>query len=913
MLSLIEKAPELEFKKLIDSENYEILVGYLINVLCQLAKNDKSKLIRSLSLESILKIVERIENLHVAGTEKCCINLFAAAIPGVSSSLFRIIMSDTKLPKNLLVLAIKTLSKFITVSFLKCSHEKQQPNSVYLSGQNLIDTCDNLALRLNFLVDYITSHSDDLAPEVKFEMLIFCEELICKTKFELISRILKPVVKYTAILSSDEISHKNLTAEAQLRIMIIIDNIRDNIQNCDSNTVERLDSTIISYLISLLDNLDNHWTSMLICERESDLAMLCGFLKLLPQASLTTFLEISDKRSLLFRIFVQLSEFCTQQPFLFLTDAKVGYKALETCNEQIYTIEKRLKYLTDKEMKLLTDCCSIIGQQCDWLCLNDTMRNELRQFSIPSNLFITHLVLKGCLKRQDTSPKVSRFGQQAIEFYIDQAQEKYLNLNGSSKQGETISSQDILTVVIAIETLVTLVELHLKINQTKALKIIILKTLLCPLLNWSSSSSRAISEASLSALTRISHLYGLSSIKDLIEANIDYIVDGASQMMENFVLNSEVTNVLAITLKLSSIDSFYYFKDVYERVFKLLGAYHHTERSKTIALLFYRTLSILSEWKEAREINAADPNDIPLGNESSVKSIVYDIDIDRRLKKLDNDMREAQRIRNKIEEEEKEQFTEEEIMEGIKSGHAKKELAAAENETMNEEKEEEEESAKKKEEKLPDVELTEKILTHCINLMSSNYSETKILAMRAAASGFKVLKDEENTLLPLVHKLWTPLVCRLTGDYNLNLEVNLSAFECLISMAESAKDFIKSRTLDSIIPRLCLFLDSQANKSLHQKDYGPYSMTLAYKCQLKILTNLGPLAYHIQLAYQSLWRVVRTTLAYLDSGQVPSLREAARTSLHFMIALDADCVWYFAKQRNLLDNLPFELIYELPE
>lgn len=900
--SLVEKAPTSEYLKLINSKDYEILLGYLVNVLCQLSKNDKSKSIKSHSLSILSMLIDRLNDLHDSSeqNERCSTILFVKALPGITSTLFKIIMSDTKLPETILTLSIRILSRVIIVAFQPCDHKDNE--SSLLSAEHLTDTCDNLAIRLTYLFEYVMSHNNDLPSGVNYEMVRLCNGVVCKTKDELLKRTLKSIVRYTAFVSSLEECSRKLKSEIKLELLLITDNIQDRIKNCNIAD-ERLDSVVLSNLFNLLDNLDSYCMTMLSGERISELSILCGLLKLLPEDSLKTFLEVTEKRALYIRTMIKLCEFTTDQPVLFLTETKVGDKALEA-TQKIYTAEKRFSHITEKEVNLITSCCHTIGQDADWFSLSDMIKFELGRFSDATNLFITYLILRGCLARKfEPNSRVSRFALHLVDFYLDSTNEEYTTFREFFEQEETIRSQNIIKVVIAIETLVTIIELNFKFSQSEAEKTIILKPLLCPLLNWSSSTSRAISEASLSALYQIGNLYGHDSIKSLIEANIDYIVDGVSHMLENFSLNHEVTNVLATTFKLSSMATFYYFRDVYERIFKLLGAYHHTEKAKSIVLLFYRTLSTLNGWRDA--LSEADLEEEPLTSESNLKAMLYDLDISHRLEKLRKDIVESQQFRESLEKMELgEKEMEKRVLDDLKSSKAPIE--------ENEDKEEvspNEEMVEVQKEKPPEIALTETIMKHCIGLISSNYSEIKILALRTAAHGFRVLRDDEDTLLPLVHQLWSPLVNRLTSDYKQNLEINLCAFECLVSMAVCAKDFIRARTLETIIPRICLFLETQARESKNKKLNGPYCMTIAYKSQIRILTHLGALAYDIQLAYKSLWRVVRTTLIYLDLSQVQSLREAARRSLHYLIALDSDCVWFYAKQNGCLRELPFDLIY----
>lgn len=907
--NLINNAPINEYKSMLESKNCDILIGYLMSVLCHFAKNDKSRSVRRHSLEVMNTLIQRLGNHHSGGysTNKCAVSPLILALPGISSTLFRIILSDTKIHHEYLVKAIKTLSSLIGACFQLCPHQRTEASSLsarplpspHLDGDYLDQTCDNLAVRTSLLLNYIMNSNDDLHEKVKLEMINFANTLISNTHPELIKKIISPMIKYVAYLAQDLETPGSLAKDAEESLDSLTRNIeiKLSVQNADIHTA------VLNCLFKTLDDLENNAIDMLFGERQSKLTTLLGTLKMLPSETLSTFFEVPYRREQFLNLFIQLTEFSTQQPLLFLTDTHIGHGAVELRNEQLYTIEKRFAHILDREISIISNCCRLIGGKSDWCLLIDMLRCELMDFTNPSKLYLVYHIMVGMMNRSITKSRAFKFTSQTLNLYVSRIKEVITAMN---IEMDDAYSYDILRTVIAIESIAVIIEIHLKfIVSDPARHSIILRDLLCPLLNWSSSKSRAISEASLNTLTKISRIYGHESTHSFIKSFTDYIVDGVSQMLDNFACNPDVTNVLAITFKLSSIEVFYYFKDIYERVFILLNAYHYTDRSKSIALLFYRTLSILSEWKDASQMDSDDNSmhQVPLTNRSSIENIVKDIDIGLRLKKLQQSRENAHKIQQQMESMQlSEQSDGENIREHIEqsNGPIDQECGGSKDEPGSSE-----------EKKKPnDVVLTEKIMKHCIGLMSSSYDDTKILALKTATQGFRILRDDEETLLPLVHQLWSPLINRLTGDYSQNLEINLCAFECLVTMAFYSKDFIKRRTLDSIIPRICLFLESQADLSRGKKEYEPYCMTMAYKCQLKLLTNLGPLAHHIQLAYSNLWRVIRVALRYLDQSQVSPLREAARTSLYFMIALDADCVWYYAKQAHQLNELPFELIYD---
>lgn len=918
LVNLIRNAPKSEYTSLIKSAESEILLGYLLSILCRLAKEDKSKSIRILSLETIEALIDQLSLIHSHANspqDKCSISPIVLALPGVSSVLFKLTISDTKLPKNLIVKSIQVLGKLIVAALSTCNHDatnttstptKDANLSAQLVGQNLIETCDNISIRMSFMLNYITSNSSCLNDDIKHETLVTCYNILKGTPIELVSRLLKSFLRYMAFMSSNLDKFEELNTEIQLKLMLMSDEIRFRMETSDDNKHEQLDTVVLRCLFELLDNLESNSFNMLIGERQSELEMLCGLMKLLPQETMTTLIEASEKKDQLMTILVSLTEFSVQQPLLFLTESQIDENAIQQINDKrVYTIEKRFAHLNEKEIEIINTCCHMIGKTTEWSLLMDIFRNDLAQSSSPNNLYVTLQVIKGCSSRSDLlTANVHRFTSQTIRRYQEAVCE-CLSKRQHANEDQTYSG-DIMIIVILIETIVALIELHLKFVREPDQSIIILKDLLCPLLNWCSSSSRAISEASLSALTQISHLYELDSTKTLIELHTDYIIDGVTKMLENFACNPDVTDVLAITFKLSSVQTFYYFKDVYERVFRVLAKYHQTKSSIPLALLFYRTVSILYDWRCALKTKSTNNDQVPLKDNSSIKSVLHDLDIDKIILKLRDKLKEAERINESMKNMEVTSEQEETVAKQIQSGQVDMEDADQEHPSAQVNPD------VKKDRRSEDIILTERILKHCVGLMSSNHHETKILALKTAACGFKILQDDENTLLPLVHQIWPPLMSRLNQNYMDHLEENLCAFECLVSMAVHSKDFIKRRALDTIIPRLCIFLESQAGNSCGKREYEPYCMTMQYKCQVKILYHLGQLAYHTQVAYTSLWRIVDVAMKYLDPIQVPSLHEAALTTLNYLIALDADCVWFFAKQRGKLGELQaLKLVFKL--
>lgn len=84
------------------------------------------------------------------------------------------------------------------------------------------------------------------------------------------------------------------------------------------------------------------------------------------------------------------------------------------------------------------------------------------------------------------------------------------------------------------------------------------------------------------------------------------------------------------------------------------------------------------------------------------------------------------------------------------------------------------------------------ILKRTVHFLPSKDRRCKLLALEVLRNGLEVVRDWEDELLPIVHKIWSPLVDRFM-EHNEPLIINLS-FQLLVTMGRLSRDFIRSRT-----------------------------------------------------------------------------------------------------------------------
>ncbi len=114
--------------------------------------------------------------------------------------------------------------------------------------------------------------------------------------------------------------------------------------------------------------------------------------------------------------------------------------------------------------------------------------------------------------------------------------------------------------------------------------------------------------------------------------------------------------------------------------------------------------------------------------------------------------------------------------------------------------------------------------------------------------------------------MWSPLVNRMKND-NGNYLIMRRCFELLCIMSVSARDFIRLRTLNDVLPLIQNFLTKSIEDSRFKGKNSVYRMSQEYKLQHILLRELGPLAVYISLQEGHIQPLLSTITPYLSSSQ----------------------------------------------
>jgi len=183
------------------------------------------------------------------------------------------------------------------------------------------------------------------------------------------------------------------------------------------------------------------------------------------------------------------------------------------------------------------------------------------------------------------------------------------------------------------------------------------------------------------------------------------------------------------------------------------------------------------------------------------------------------------------------------------------------------------------------IRLVEEIMLRSIHLMSCDIPRLRISSMSLLCEGCQLLEDYEDLLLPLVHKLWSPLLCRMQDRHPAVVE---KAFELFSVLASVSRTFIRARATSDLVTSLVVFLNRGVSVSLGEP--ASYEFLTACRVQKHLLCSFGNISVQLELFSTALRPVVRVLAAYLDQRQPSVLREASASSLLQLYDLDPGLV-----------------------
>ncbi|VVC45407.1 Hypothetical protein CINCED_3A002913 [Cinara cedri] len=188
----------------------------------------------------------------------------------------------------------------------------------------------------------------------------------------------------------------------------------------------------------------------------------------------------------------------------------------------------------------------------------------------------------------------------------------------------------------------------------------------------------------------------------------------------------------------------------------------------------------------------------------------------------------------------------------------------------------------------PYIQMVISIMERVLHFLPSKHH---FLPLQILNEGLHVLSNYENQLLPIVHKIWSPLCTK----FNNNIEdiIFREAFNVLCTMALTAKNFIRSRSLKQVLPTILQRLTSSARESRNILKGSVYFTSHKYKLQYTILSGLGDFVINVTFIEKDMFNILNTVANYLDKNQPIELQDKCKEFYTKLYIHHSDFIWIY--------------------
>jgi len=345
-------------------------------------------------------------------------------------------------------------------------------------------------------------------------------------------------------------------------------------------------------------------------------------------------------------------------------------------------------------------------------------------------------------------------------------------------------------------------------------------------------------EAGIRSLQCMADALRLSSVSKLLEENADYYAPQLSFQLRNIIRYPRAIDLLRALLMLSDIRMEHWLERMVEHALKGLDKSHSLR-----ALPYVQVLELYS--KAAHNTRPAGPacaKPLSKGEALDEEELVLRI-VDYK-------------ANIKLSETYLETNEEEEICD----------TNAEEPEQIDDSEQEEKEKAIPPP---PQITLVADILDRCTKILPQT-TEEKLYAslMRTIYLSVEVLSSHEDIFLPKVHKLWEPLKNQLLGTSHLKQR---QALEIFLSLVRRCPDFIRHRAVKEVVPKLVIFLQSQATASRGRSSRA-HIASQSYKLQKSVLSAMATLVEFLDPPVLDVGEIVQVICLYLSNQQISELQ-----------------------------------------
>ncbi|KAM4605878.1 TELO2-interacting protein 1 homolog [Discoglossus pictus] len=866
-------------------------MGFTITLLLKFAEHESS---RELRLDS-LGCLDDLLLQHNQG-DPTLGDLFASFLPGICTSLARIICGDPKQGYRIVTNSLKIWVNMVVLVLSDESlarYERGKSPFPEVKGRLAELLVEKDEFWVDDTTDRLSTHLDCIAERCITDPHWKVRLAMVNLSYSLLTRCWKAMESFSGKLLKIVVAHiSDERPEVKARAKDVLMEVVKEGPVCRA-----LGDMLSESLHSLTVSLPRVLSSQDDEEKLHSLGLLLGYLQLLgPQLTITLRSQAHLQR---------LSNALLQTLELDLSSVKLVEERLSSTVPLAYqdpafagAPRKTFRFFRDHSvLSLILSICRLLGYHGDLCLLIDHFLGFYRAHRLPSILILNQLILGAAGQEVETLNGSSRTIDMVelrdvvrllLEEYTDPANwdlytcqgsgdeldDRMASLNIGSSKKQTIHdvSANAWKLCLQLEGIS-----HCAKAMGQSFRPFLISTLY-PVLEKAGDPSMMVSRVAMLTLSDISVACKYQGVIQLIESNADYLASEVSVGLRRLcmrnagaarVLHSMLANCGSSLLPILG-----------ELVQDLLPALDQTQGdgARIIFPVLNLLVAHLGKWFPPGDTQIVPKlPEVSVWNPEDSESLAQEIQ-----DFLQNHIEQQRLARGEVEEEEVETIDAPLPQKCDDEDDQKPEMPTH-------------------------IRISKEVAERCSHFLSHKNPQIRLQALDTLLLSLVSLQSQEDVLLPLAHKVWPSLVKRLLHDEPLVL---IRAFKVLVSLAASCKDFLRQRVCKDALPAFLTSLRSQAPASCRA---GPvYSHTMAFKLQLAVLEGLGSLCVTLGLGDGDLLEVLDSCVLYLSARQPKRLQEAATRVFHNVALLDPDITWLYLCEWQSPPPVPHSSLTPLP-
>nr|XP_027222889.1 TELO2-interacting protein 1 homolog [Penaeus vannamei] len=922
-VSIIVDNTSNDVKDKIYGDVFRPQLGHAVFICLKLAQEEKNRSLRIEAVETLSALGQKKNfEMFFKDQQMAISQTFSNFLPGIVMALAKIATGDEKQGHKLTVAAITTWIHFVTVvmrdSFLEeqtssfgdnktvielksrlfgdeenskkretgrkknskfdlpgPDEETNSPKlpNIKLNNDWIQGTADKLMLLVQSMAKLVT-HSHW---KVRLSLVDWAQQIICKCSRSLEGSLVMAIEVIVTLRSDDVVEVGSAAQEALVTITQVLHIGKNQLQGKQQGLMELLEEKVYS-LSSQLPTIFRQEDDV---KSLTSLRQLLGCLEVLGER-LSHLVMWPSHSQRLFRALTSMLTLDTRESDLLLEKTNT-HDPFEVLSFKP-TLGQSFRYFTDRRIfETLTSACRLIGCHSDVkpvtdLCLD--LLQETTQYQKEVLLLLT-LILQGRDRRkwkekdkQIVQPEESEnIVQSVIELIVCQEifdAALYVHVQGKTSSDDVDTVRDFLVPVnthrnISVDMVknnVVLVANALNLISACAHMVgtdfvMFLNKVLCPVMEKAGESNVLVGHTASNTLKEIAKACEFGSISELIEKCVPHFWYPLSMRLKRLPQYPSAPLVLQVCLEYANVDVMAFTEELVEDVLLSCNMHHSTQALPLLRVLLVYVMAV-KKYEAKQHVDEKEKQDDHGGCAEKILSESSD-----KKGEVANFLLNYHRTKMKVKEgleadsDEVCEVKEEDVGEAFKKlGH--QEEGMEDDHTVTDEKK-----------KSPrHIELVVSIMETCSYMLYTKDRQIKLLILEIARVGSEALSHWEDERLPVLHKLWKPLVLRLKDS---DFVVLMRAFAVLSTMMITSGEFLQKRTLKEVFPPLCSFLKNQSYVSLGKSRRSGYYMTMAYKAQCAILDRLRTFVITMNLSVLDISELLNVIVCYLDSKQPPEL------------------------------------------